>query len=120
MSHKEIDELRALVRQDRRMRKGPFSIELRRRLQAFIKQRWQAGESLQELSRQLGVSDHTVHYWRSHWGERAERGVQLRRVEVIAERPLTTRTVTVHGPAETRIEGLELDEVVALWRKLGC
>lgn len=117
MSDKEIEELRALVRSDRRTRKGPFSIETRQRLQAFLKRRWQAGESLASLGQQLGLSDHTLQYWRSHWGERPKRGMQLRRVEVIAERPLTGK-VTLHGPAGTRIENISLDEVTELWRKL--
>ena len=73
---------------------------------------------MKALATELGISEYTVQYWRSHWGERHQRGVQLRRVEVIAERPLSSRAVTVHGPAGTRIEGLQLDEVAELWRKL--
>jgi len=45
MIDKAIEELRALVRSDRRARKGPFSTELRERLNAVLKRRWQAGES---------------------------------------------------------------------------
>ena len=118
MIDKEIEELRALVRSDRRARRGPFSTELRERLNAVLKRRWQAGESLRKLAKDLGVSNHTVQFWRSHWGERQKRGAQLRRVEVVSETPLLTSLLTVHGPAGTRIEGLTSDELVELWRKL--
>lgn len=120
MSDKEIEELRALVRRDRRTRQGPFHPELRQRLNAFLQERWRAGASLKVLAAELGINEYTVQYWRTHWGERHERGVQLRRVEVIAERPLPSRAVTVHGPARTRVEGLQLDELAELWSKLGC
>jgi hypothetical protein len=118
MRDTEIEELRALVRQDRRASKGPFSPELRERLKDFLRRRWQAGESLRELGRQLGLSHHTVQFWRSHWGECKQRGAQLRRVEVISETPLVSNTLTVHGPAGIRIEGLTADDVAELWRKL--
>jgi len=120
MSDKEIEELRALVRADRRTRRGPFSSELRETLSAFLRSRWQRGESLRELAKQLGLSDHTVHFWRSRWGERKEDRTQLRRVEVVAERPLSQGDIMMHGPSGTRVEGLSLDEVATLWRKLGC
>ena len=118
MIDKEIEELRALVRSDRRARKGPFSPGLRQRLNVFLKRRWQAGESLKVLAAQLGLSDHTVQFWRSHWGERSERGVQLRRVEVIAARPIAEGRFTMHGPAGTRMDELTLDDAAELWRKL--
>lgn len=118
MSDREIEGLRALVRADRRVRKGPFSPELRERLNDFLRRRWQAGESLGKLAKQLGLSNHTVQFWRSHWGERKKRGAELRRVEVISETPLPANPLTVHGPAGMRVEGLTADDVAELWRKL--
>lgn len=120
MSDKEIEELRTLVRSERRTRRGPFSVELRERLNAFLKRRWRAGESLRGLAMELGLSDHTVQFWRSRWGERKGASLGLRRVELIAERPLSRGDMVMHGPSGTRVEGLSADDVAALWRKLGC
>ena len=83
-----------------------------------LRRRWQSGESLRKLAKQLGLSNHTVQFWRSHWGERKKRGAELRRVEVISEVPLPANHLTVHGPAGMRVDGLTTDEVADLWRKL--
>jgi hypothetical protein len=117
MSDKEIDKWRRLIASDRQERKGPFDPELRVPLEAYLRRRWQAGASTQQLSEELGINHHTVLFWRSRWGARNGAKLQLRRVEVIAERPLADK-VTLHGPAGTRIENLSLDEVTELWRKL--
>jgi hypothetical protein len=39
----------------------------------------------------------------------------LRRVELIAERPLSRSDWVMHGPAGTRVEGLSIDDVTSLW-----
>jgi hypothetical protein len=118
MSDKEIEELRALIRSDRRARRGPFSSELRERLSVFLRSRWQRGESLQKLAKELGLSDHTVQYWRSRWGERGEPRARLRRIEIVAERPIFEARLTMHGPKGTRIEDLSFDDALELWRRL--
>src|SRR5690606_21460919 len=120
MSDQEIEELRALVVSSRKKRHGPFPREVSERLQSYLKKKWRSGASLAQLGAQLGLSDSTVSYWRSHWGERDKKGGQLRRVEVVAEKGKTARAVTVHGPCGTRLEGLSLGEVAELWRKLSC
>ena len=119
MSNEEIKELRSLILSERGEKKGPFSSALRNRLDEFLKSKWHEGQSLKTLAEQLGLSGHTVQYWRSRWGEPKKSGSQLRRVEVIAERRSAPRkAVTMHGPAGTRIEGLSLDDAAELWRRL--
>lgn len=118
MSNKEIEQLRAMVLSERSERKGPFSKALRERLNAFLNERYRAGESLKKVGDQLGLSKATVQYWRARWGERVEKKAKLRRVKVVTEKPATTKVVTLHGPAGTRVDGLNLDEVAAVWRKL--
>ena len=119
MSDQEIEELKALVLSDRTARRGPFSREVRERVQRYLKRKWQSGNSLKLLSAELGLSDHTVQYWRARWGERDEAPTKLRRVEVVSEKAKKpAKSVTMHGPAGTRIEGLNLDDAAALWRKL--
>jgi len=118
MSDKEIDTWRRLIAIDRQQRKGPFDPELREQLDAYLKRRWQSGTGTQQLSDELGINHHTLLFWRSRWGARTQVKGQLRRVEVIAERPLRASKLTLHGPAGTRIENMSLDEVTELWRKL--
>jgi hypothetical protein len=118
MSKKEIEELRSLVLSERGEKKGPFSGALRDRLNTFLRAKVREGESLQKVGAALGLSSHTVQYWKSRWSERDEGPAKLRRVKVLAERPVSGRKVTMHGPAGTRIEDLDLDEAAALWRKL--
>lgn len=118
MSDKEIEELRALIRSDRRARRGPFSGELREKLSEFLRSRWQRGESLRGLAKDLGLSDHTVQFWRSRWGERGGSRARLRRVELVAERPVLEARLTMHGPNGTRIEDLSFDDALELWRRL--
>ena len=120
MSDQEIEELRALILSERGDKKGPFPKGLRERLNGFLKAKWQQGASLKRVAGQLGLSDHTVQYWRTRWGERGKADAKLRRVEVVSEKPgKLAKTVTIHGPAGTRVEGLSLDEVASLWSKLG-
>lgn len=114
MSNQEVHELRKIIRA--KQGAGPFTPEARRRLQAFLRTRWEAGESLQGWADKLGLSRATASYWRSQWGARPSRETALRVVEVIDERPI--ETVTVHGPSGTRVEGLTLDEVAELWRRM--
>lgn len=118
MSDQEIDSLRALILSDRRKRRGPFSQDVRERVQGYLKKKWRSGVSLKHLGEQLGLNDHTVQFWRSHWGERDESEAKLRRVQVVSEKVETGSEVTMHGPAGTRIDGLTLDAVATLWRKL--
>jgi len=118
MSDQEIEELRALVLSDRRSKRGPFSYEVRERVQGFLKEKWQSGERLKHIGQQLGLSHHTVQYWRSRWSACDEKAPKLRRVEVVSEKATVSKTLTMQGPAGTRIDGLSLEEAAALWRKL--
>ena len=115
MANDTSKELRALVRRDRDERVGPFDPELRERLIAYAKRRWAEGATMQDVADELGVSGHTVSYWRAQRREMPA----LRRVQIISERPLDVeRRVTLRGPAGTAIDGLSFDEVAELWMKL--
>jgi len=120
MSDQEVEEMKALILSDRKARRGPFSREVRERVQGYLKEKWRSGRSLKVLGTELGLSDHTVQYWRARWGEREEAQPKLRRVKVVKEKrqAWTKSRVTMHGPCGTRIEGLHLDEVAALLRRL--
>ena len=111
----EVYELRRQIRATRADgQRGPFPRELRHRLQAYLRRRWDQGESLRDLAAELGLSDHTVQYWRSRWRQPTQQGA-LKVVEVISEEP---SGLTLHGPHGTRVENLTLSEVTDLWRRL--
>lgn len=112
MKNEQVEALKRAILIDRSGR-GRFSDDLRERLRVHVLQMRQAGQSVERSSRELGLCSKTVHGWLVR-----DKGAGLRKVEVIAERSLSTKRLTVHGPAGTRIDHLELDDVVALWRKL--
>lgn len=118
MSDRELRSLRAAIEEKQRNKKrGRFSQDVKRRLVAFVAGRRRAGESVGSIARRLGLSEQTVWSWRDAWEKKD--AVVLRQVEVVSETPLPARRmVTLHGPAGTRIEGVSLDEVAELWRKL--
>lgn len=93
-----------------RSERSRFSLELASRICAHVAVRRAAGATMQQLASELGVALDTLYRWRRE----QPRGAALRRVEIVGER----HALTVHGPCGVRIEGLDLDGVAALLRKL--
>lgn len=96
---------------------------------AFAEQRRRAGASWKAIATELGACFETVRRWcgggtlGAAAGAHAERVArQLRRVEVVAEPIVNVRAripIAVVTPNGLRIEGVGVDEVVALVRALG-
>lgn len=121
MSEDEAKALRAAVeKKQREVGRGPFEPELRERLIAHVRQRCAAGESVGKIARSLGLSEQTVWSWRKP-KRRAKGGSgKLRQVAIaVVEPQAAERQLTVRGPAGLLIEGVTLDDLVALWRRLG-
>jgi hypothetical protein len=113
----EADELRQEIQSAREeRRRGPYPEALRERLKSHVKRRWEAGESLEVVARELGVRRGTVDYWRGKWGERPGVGRQMRVVKVVAEE---RGGLVLRGPGGTYVEGLSLGDLAELWRQLG-
>jgi hypothetical protein len=77
--------------------------------------------SLPELARELGVGVATLKRWCDREQEAERHPAKLQPVAVVphpGELALGVAELVVHGPAAMRIEGLGLDELVALWRQL--
>lgn len=78
-----------------------------------------ADRSLPELARELGVGAATLERWCEREQEAEQYPAAMQPVAVV---PPTWSTdapgLVVHGPAALRVEGLGLDDLVALWRKL--
>jgi transcriptional regulator with XRE-family HTH domain len=92
--------------------------ELHQEAVSYAKARRQRGDSLLAISRDLGVKPVTL----SRWLQRAH-DPEFRRVELVTSgHPtlgLTAGTgVTVTTPSGIRIEGLDLESLIALLRRL--
>lgn len=88
-----------------------YRAEIRQRAIAYVHRRRREGASLESIGRELGVSTTTV----VRWTTQASHSFALARVqtpETVAGR------IVVHGPRGIRVEGLSLDELVALWERL--
>ncbi len=120
MSEDEAKALRAAVeKKQREVGRGPFKPDLRARLVAHVKQRCAAGESVGKIARSLGLSEQTVWSWRKP-GRRKGGEAKLRQVAIALVEPQAAKhQLVVRGPAGLLIEGVTLDELVALWRRLG-
>jgi len=116
MRDQKLEVLKTAIVANRRTRRGPFSTELRQRLIAHVDQARTRGDSVEKISSELGLCSKTVYGWLSK-----AKPSQLRRVQVISERPTqTSGALLMRGPSGTCVEGLSVDDVAAIWRKLGC
>ena len=116
MRDQEREALKTAIVADRRTRRGPFSRETRERLIAHIVQARARGDSIEKLSHELGLCSKTVYGWLSK-----AKPSRLRKVQVVSESTATAAgMLSMRGPSGTSVDGLSVDEVVAIWRKLGC
>jgi transposase-like protein len=126
-------ELRVRIKQERRRGAGhgqhPFSPELRRRVVAFIHERRSDGAADHQIVAQLGLSQQTLHRWAGPRPQRNQRRPARgglvpvaisRAVPSASPQVAVASAMIVAGPAQMRVAGLTLDELVELWRKLAC
>ncbi|MFO0646316.1 MAG: helix-turn-helix domain-containing protein [Polyangiales bacterium] len=78
--------------------------------------RREQGATYEQIAETLGVPPSTLHRWSREFGRETSDAATapFRRVELVAAVP----TMTLHGPCGLRVEGLDLDTLVALWRRL--
>ena len=121
MSEDEAQALRAAVaKKQREVGRGPFAPELRARLIAHVKQRCAGGESVGKIARSLGLSEQTVWTWQKPLRRKGSGSTKLRQVAIAVVEPQAAgRPLIVRGPSGLVVEGVTLDELVALWRRLG-
>ena len=120
MTTHEAETLRRDLRRRGGARGKRFDPELRRRIIAFAEHRRRDGASWMAISTELGACFETVRRWCGGGGIAATR--QLRRVEVAADPVVEVRArapLAVVTPSGLRVEGVGIDEVVALVRALG-
>jgi len=120
MSTHEAEDLRRDLRRHGRARGKRFAPELRQRIVAYAERRRREGASWMTIATELGACFETVRRWCGGGSVPTVR--PLRRVEVMAE-PVVAMSarapLAVVTPNGLRIEGVGLDEVIALVRALG-
>jgi transposase-like protein len=98
-----------------------FPAELRNKVVELALAWKSSGKSRRELASRLGVNDETLAYWMHRSVSAAKPKTRVRPVRVLdAEtansRPISTRSVVL--PSGARIEGLAMDDLIALARAL--
>lgn len=104
--------LRALEQLGRRGRGRPYPAELQAKIAEYVRARRAGGVALKTISAEIGVSWRMLSRWSSG-------GASARRFRPVELRAATAAaTVVVHGPCGVHVEGLELEQVAELLRKL--
>lgn len=103
-------EVEGLERGKHKRRRYPA--ELRRRITDHVREQRAAGVPLNEIARAIGISSTLLHRWE------LRRSQKFRRVELAPAPPRAPRW-SVHAPRGVRVEGLSLDDLVEVLRRLG-
>lgn len=111
-------KLRMLLSTTRR--EGPgrgYPRHLREKAVRYVLSRREQGATYGELADTLGVPTHTLQRWSRALGRDSSDATDgpFRRVQIAAE---TARGPTLYGPCGLRIEGLDLETLAALLRRL--
>jgi hypothetical protein len=126
------NDLRVRIEQERQSGAGhgqhPFSAELRRRVVAFIVDQRRGGVADYDIVVQLGLSQQTLYRWAGPRPVRNRQGrlrpslvpVAITRVPAHPAPLAPPTSMVVAGPAQMRVAGLTLDELVDIWRRLAC
>lgn len=120
MKTHEAEGLRRELRRRDGGRGKRFDGELRRRMVAFAEDRRRDGASWKTIATELGACVDTVRRWCGGGAPVTTR--PLRRVEVVADAVVELRApaaLAIVTPGGLRIEGVAIDDVVALVRALG-
>ncbi len=101
-----------------RRRGNVYPAELRRDIESYLRDRLEDGGSPHAVARELRISQTTLKRWTLQ--ARRDPGVpHLRPVSVLPAPPSFAGPISVGGPCGLRIEGLDLDAVAELIRRLG-
>lgn len=92
---------------------------LQRRVTSYARMRIASGVSRAQISRELDVGEPTLERFLK---EATTPQPGFDRVRVVARRDesVAPRALMVHGPCGTRVEGLSLNELAALFTRLAC
>ena len=107
----------ALSTLEQRGRGKPYPKGLLEKLLSYTVARRRQGATLMTIGTELGMSWRTLARWLSG----RAKSQRFERVEVIRPTiaPVAARALVVHGPRGLRIEGLDIDGIAKLVRKVG-
>ena len=86
---------------------------LQQRILDYYRERAERGVGVKQIASELGLS------WKTLWRWNSATRSKFQRVEVVGADEAPHRTHVLHGPRGTRVEGLGLDEIADLMRRLG-
>ena len=113
----EARRLRKELEAQERGRGKRYDRALRARVVAFAEKRRGEGRTWTAIATELGARFETVRRWCT--GRRPRTALALRPVEVIAEAATPSLALALVSQGGLRVEGVTLDDVVALVRALG-
>ena len=123
MAEQDTSEgLKALLSNSRSAGQTFFPKALRDRVARHAERQRHQGVPIKATARELGLSHHTLQYWRSEKAKAKPKPEgKVKRVRVVRDqKPTTERSrLTIHGPAGTTVEGLSVEDVVEILRRLG-
>jgi hypothetical protein len=108
----DLAEQARLLRLQLAQRTGHASAPLITQVVAHVAARRHAGDSMLHIAQDLELGVDTLYRWRRETPALPA----LRPVQVLASSPSTL--LTVHGPGGLRLEGLTLEQVAQLWKRL--
>jgi transposase len=117
---KRAEEFRAAVR--KQAGGGPrnwYTTTLRAQAVRYWEARKEQGASLAQAAQELGIAAKSLRQWSTSASEAPE---GFRPVEVVQDEASPARATTalvVHGPGGLRIEGLDVESLALLLRRLG-
>ncbi len=116
---KMAEEFRAAVR--KQAGGGPrnrYTATLRAQAARYGEARQKQGKSLKQAAQELGIAGKSLRHWSTSTSEVPE----FHPVEVVqdeAARGRATTALVVHGPGGLRIEGMDVESLALLMRRLG-
>ena len=99
-----------------------YSPSLRERVVAWAEKRVAGGTSIASLCREVGIGEPTLHKFLGKPTRRAakKKSAGFKRVKMLAATAVVERAVVLRGPCGTSVEGLSLDGVAELLKRLAC
>ena len=107
---------RAVEGIERRGRGRPFPRGVRRAAIAYCRARRRDGATLLTVGEEIGIAWRTLSRWCQ---EEPGDEPSFHRVELVEQAAPPTATLCLHGPCGVRVEGLDVDQLVEVFRRLG-
>ena len=118
----EVVRMRGLVARTAaaHVKGSAFPLEFRKEVMAFARERRAEGLKLQVIASEIGLSYWTLWEWfRVERRARTDPRASIVPVHIVEARPAPgPGALTIHGPCGIRIEGADVETVVAIVRRL--